>query len=67
MRNVARCRWLLRQRASWPVRAPVRDADELGDPLEPLIVEVTHRTVENKLPCREQSVMRIHLAAVRVG
>ena len=67
MRDVARCRWLLRQRASLPVGAPVRDADELGDPLEPLLVEITHRTVVKKLLRHEQSSLRVHLAVVRVG
>ena len=67
VRDVARCRWLLRQRASRPVGAPMCHADELGDPLEPLLVEITHRTVAKKLPRCEQSGLRVHLAAARVG
>ena len=67
MRDAAPYMWLLRQRASRPVRAPVRDADELSDPLEPLLVEVTHLTVAMKLPRREQSGLRVHLAMTRVG
>ena len=67
VRNIARYRWLLRHRASRPVEAPVRDADELGDAREPLLVEISHRAVAKKLPCREQSGMCVHLAAARVG
>ena len=67
MRHVARCRWLLRQSASRPVRAPVRNADELGDALEPLLIEIAHRTVAKKLPRREQSSLHVHLATARVG
>ena len=50
--NVARYRWLLRQRASR---------------LAPLLIEVTHRAVAKKLPRREQSGLCVHLAAMRVG
>ena len=67
MRHVTRCRWLLRQRANRFDGAPVRDADELGDPLKPLLVEVTHRTIVKKLPRHEQSSLRVHLAAACVG
>ena len=45
----------------------MRDANELGDPLEPLLLEITHRTVAKKLPRHEQSGLRVHLAAARVG
>ena len=67
VREVTHYRWLLRQRASQPIKAPVHDADALGDPLEPLLIEITHRTVAKELMCREQSDLRIHLAAARVG
>ena len=67
MCDFARCRWLLRQRARWPVGAPVRDADELSDALEPLLVEITHREVAKKLPRREQGGLHVHLAIVLVG
>ena len=67
MRNVARCRWLLRQRARRPVEAPVRDSDELGDVLEPLLIEITHGAVAKELPSREQSGLQVHLATVHVG
>ena len=55
MRDVARCGWLLRQRASRPVGAPKRDADELGDALEPLLVEITHGMVAKDLPRRDKA------------
>ena len=45
----------------------MRDADELSDALEPLLVEVTHGTVAKKLRRREQCGLRDHLAAARVG
>ena len=67
VRDVARCRWLLRQRVSRPVGAPVRDADELGDTLEPLLIEITHGAVAKKLRHCEQSGLRVHLVAARVG
>ena len=67
MRHVARCRWLLRQRASRPVEAPVHDADELDDMLEPLLVEVVDRVVAKELPCHEQSSLHIRLATAHVG
>ena len=67
MRDITHCKWLLRQRASRPVGAPVRDADELGYTLEPLLVEITHGTVAKELPHYEQSGMHVHLAAARVG
>ena len=67
VRDVARCRWLLRQRASRPVGAPMRDADELGHALEPLLIEVTHGTVAKELPRHEQNGLRIRLTATRVG
>ena len=67
MRDIGRCRWFLGQRASRPDGAPVRDADELGDPLEPLLVEVTHQEVAKELPHREQSGLHVHLAAAHFG
>ena len=67
MHDVARCGWLLRQQARRPDRAPVRDTDELGDPLEPLLVEITHRAVAKELPRHEQSGLCIHLVVARVG
>ena len=67
MRHVARCRWLLRQRASQLGGAPVRDADELSDPLEPLLVEVADRAVAKELSYHEQSGLRIRLAVTRMG
>ena len=67
VRDVAHCRWLLRQRASRPVGAPVRDADELGDALEPHLIEVTHGTVVKELPRLEQSGLRVRRAVTRVG
>ena len=45
----------------------MREADELGDARKPLLVEISHRAVAKKLPRREQSGVRIHLAAARVG
>ena len=67
MHDVTRCKWLLRQQEGRPVGAPVRDADELGYTLEPLLVEITHGTVAKELPRREQSSLRVHLAAACVG
>ena len=67
MRHVACCRWLLRQRASRLGRAPMRNADELSDPLEPLLVEVADRAVAKELPRHEQSGLCIRLAGTRVG
>ena len=62
MRDVTYCRWLLRQQASRPIGAPMRDADELDDAGEPLLVEISHRVVAKKLSRREQSGLRVHLA-----
>ena len=45
----------------------MRDADELGDPLEPLLVKVTHQKLAKKVPRREQSGLRVHLAAACMG
>ena len=54
--------------ASEPARrSPVRDADELGDTLEPLLVEITHGTVAKNLPRREQSGLRVHLVTAQMG
>ena len=65
--DVTRSRWLLRQRASRPIGAPVHDADELGDPLEPLLIEVIDRAVAQELPLHEQSGLRVRQAVTRVG
>lgn len=67
MRYVARYRWMLRQRAIRLGGAPVYDADELSNPLEPLLVDVANRAVAKELPRHEQSGLRIRLAATRVG
>ena len=67
VRDVTRCRWLLRQRASRPVGAPVRDADELGNAREQFLIEISHRAVAKKLLHREQGGLRVHLVASRVG
>ena len=45
----------------------MRDADKLNDPLEPLLVEVTHRAVVKDLSRHEQGGLRVRLAATRVG
>ena len=45
----------------------MRDTDELGDALEPLLVEITHGTIVKELPRYEQSSLRVHLVAERVG
>ena len=65
--HIARCRWLLRQRACRLGGAPMRNADELSDPLEPLLVEVTDRAVAKELPRHEQSGLRVHRAVTRMG
>ena len=67
MRHVTRCRWLLRQRASRPIGAPVCDADELGDARGPLLVEISHRAVAKKFRRCEQGILRVHLDAARMG
>ena len=45
----------------------MRHTDELTDPLEPLLVEVTNRAVAKELPRHEQSGLRIRYVATRVG
>ena len=66
MSHVARGRRLLRQHA---VRcgAVSGSTDELGDALEPLLVEVVDGAVAKELPRHEQSSLHVHQAATRVG
>ena len=45
----------------------MRNADELSDPLEPLLVEVIDWAVAKELPRHEQSGLRVRLAVTRVG
>ena len=58
--------WLRgRQRVGWRQRAP-RGADELGDEVEPLLVEVVDGAVAQELVRHEERGPCLHGSAVRV-
>ena len=59
--------WLRgRQRVGWRQRAPY-GTDELGDTIEPLLIEVVDGAVTQELVRRDERGPCLHGSAVRVG
>ena len=62
MGYVAHAGWRARQREGRRRRAPC-GADKLGDPSEPLLVEIVNEAVLQEHTCQEQHGMRVRGSA----
>lgn len=63
--HIARSRGRARQREGWCRRTP-RGADELGDSVQPVLVEVVDRAVAQELACHEQRGLCVRGGAASV-
>ena len=64
--HIAHNRGRARQREGWCRGAPC-GADELGDAVQPVLVEVIDGAVVQELACHAQSGLHVHGSATSVG